>query len=128
MSGAGLTGWRVTNRARGEVTLDLDGKAVPLRLTLQALAEIETAFGAKDLTALIEKLADGRPTTRELLAIVVATSRNAAHSSLDLARLHDLSAADTGIVIGAIGELITVTFASTKAETTHPDELSRTER
>jgi len=40
------------NEARGEVALEVDGEARTLCLTLGALAEIETAFGCKELREL----------------------------------------------------------------------------
>jgi len=40
------------NGARGEVALEIDGQARRLCLTLGALAEIETAFGCKELREL----------------------------------------------------------------------------
>ena len=40
------------NSARGEVALEIDGRVRRLCLTLGALAEIETAFGCKELREL----------------------------------------------------------------------------
>ena len=40
---------RMTNRHRGEVSLNLGAERFALRLSLQALAEIEAALGAGDL-------------------------------------------------------------------------------
>ncbi len=40
------------NGVRGEVGLEIEGQVHPLCLTLGALAEIETAFGCKDLREL----------------------------------------------------------------------------
>jgi len=40
------------NEARGEVALEVDGQPRTLCLTLGALAEIETAFGCKELREL----------------------------------------------------------------------------
>lgn len=48
----------MVNAARGEVTLDLGGRNYCLCLTLGALAEIETALGARSLSDLDEKLKD----------------------------------------------------------------------
>ena len=45
------------NRARGEVLLEIDGRAVRLCLTLGALAELEAAFDVVSLGALGERLA-----------------------------------------------------------------------
>lgn len=40
----------MTNRRRGEVAVELGGKRYTLCLTLGALAELEEAFGAGDLS------------------------------------------------------------------------------
>ena len=42
----------MANRRRGEIEAGLDGERRVLVLTLGALAELETAFGAADLSAL----------------------------------------------------------------------------
>ena len=44
------------NKARGEVLLHVDGRAVRLCLTLGALAELESAFGVGSLPELAERL------------------------------------------------------------------------
>lgn len=44
------------NGARGEVSIDIDGKPHRLCLTLGALAEIETAFGCQSLGELQARL------------------------------------------------------------------------
>ena len=51
------------NRRRGEVEAVLDGERRILCLTLGALAELETAFCADDLTGLAERFA--RPCTHK---------------------------------------------------------------
>ena len=47
------------NRHRGEIEALIDGERRILCLTLGALAELETAFQADDLTALAERFATG---------------------------------------------------------------------
>lgn len=41
------------NRRRGEIAAELDGKTMRLCLTLGALAELEAAYAADDLGALV---------------------------------------------------------------------------
>lgn len=51
-----------------EQTLTIDGEAVPVRLTLGALAEIEELLGAETLSDLATMLAS--PSVRQILAIL----------------------------------------------------------
>jgi hypothetical protein len=58
------------NRARGEVLLEIDGRAVRLCLTLGALAELEAAFDVASLSELGERLA--QLTASDLLLVLAA--------------------------------------------------------
>ena len=53
----------------------LDGKPHVARLTLGALAELETALEAGSLVELVERFESGRFSTRDVLALVVAGLR-----------------------------------------------------
>lgn len=46
----------ISNKARGEVSISIGKKQYNLCLTLGALAELETAFAAGNLTELAEKM------------------------------------------------------------------------
>ena len=63
------------NRRRGEVCAIIDGRERLLCLTLGALAELEDAFAAEDLTALAARFSDGRLTARDLMRILAAGLR-----------------------------------------------------
>lgn len=78
----------MANHHRGEVDAKIDGKQVTLCLTLGALAELEAKFSAGDLTALGERMAEGRISAQHLIAILGAGLRGAGHdlSDEDLAR------------------------------------------
>lgn len=80
------------NRRRGEVTACLDGRDYRLRLTLGALAELEDAYGAEDLQALVARLSSGRFAARDLIRIIAAGLRGAGHDVRDA----DVAAMDTG--------------------------------
>ena len=54
-----------------------------LVLTLGALAELESAFGADDLAALTERFAQGRMSARDLVRIIAAGLRGAGESVTD---------------------------------------------
>jgi tail tube GTA-gp10-like protein len=65
------------NRHRGEIEAEIGGIKRRLVLTLGALAELEAAFGAADLTALAERFGSGRLSARDLTAIIGAGLRGA---------------------------------------------------
>ena len=58
------------NTHRGDVSAHLGGKTYVLRLTLGALAQMESAFGATDLVALASRFEQGRLSARDLLVII----------------------------------------------------------
>ncbi len=99
------------NPHRGEVTAMLDGHAHTLRLTLGALAELESALDAADLVALAERFERGALTAREAIAIIGAGLRGAGHdiTDQDVARMTP----DGGIaaLIKAAAALLTKAFA-----------------
>lgn len=65
------------NRYRGESALMVDGEALPMRLTLGALAELEHAFSVDSLPALGERFAGGRLSARDVTRILTAGLRGA---------------------------------------------------
>lgn len=105
----------MTNIHRGEISAEIGGARRTLVLTLGALAELESAFGADDLVALAERFGSGRLKARDLVRIIGAGLRGAGEAVSD-----DEIAAMT-IDGGAAGyvriaaELIAATFADTQA-------------
>jgi hypothetical protein len=71
------------NRRRGEIAATLDGRERRLCLTLGALAELEAAFEAQDLTALVERFSRGRLSARDLIRIIAAGLRGAGETASD---------------------------------------------
>jgi hypothetical protein len=65
----------MVNRYRGEVALMVEGQALPMRLTLGALAELEDAFAVENLPALGERFAAGRLSARDIARILAAGLR-----------------------------------------------------
>ena len=61
------------NRVRGEETVEIDGSPRCLRLTLGALAEIETGLGVDGFIAVAERLASGR--MRDVALVLAALVR-----------------------------------------------------
>jgi hypothetical protein len=98
------------NLYRGEISADLGGRRRTLVLTLGALAELESAFGAGDLVALAERFGTGRLSARDLVRIIAAGLRGAGET------VSDDEVADMAIDGGAAGyvrvaaDLIAATF------------------
>jgi hypothetical protein len=67
----------MANRHRGEIEAELDGTKHVLCLTLGALAELESAFGAEDLAALAARFGEGRLSARDAIRILGAGLRGA---------------------------------------------------
>lgn len=67
----------MVNRYRGEVVLMVEGEALPMRLTLGALAELEAAFAVDSLPALGERFAGGGLSARDVTRILTAGLRGA---------------------------------------------------
>lgn len=65
----------MVNPYAGEVAIWLDGQRHVMRLTLGALAEMETALEAGSLIDLVERFEASRFSTRDVLALVVAGLR-----------------------------------------------------
>jgi hypothetical protein len=71
------------NKHRGEIAASLGGRMRTLVLTLGALGELESAFGAGDLVALAERFGSGRLSARDLVRIIGAGLRGAGESVSD---------------------------------------------
>lgn len=100
----------MANTHRGEIEGRLDGKPYRLCLTLGALAELESAFGAEDMLALATRFENGRIAARDAQRIIGAGLRGAGYDICD-----DAVAAmrcDTGAAgfIDIVARLLTATF------------------
>lgn len=73
----------MANAMRGEVDATLDGKTYTLRLTLGALAELESGMGATDLVGLAERFETNRLSARDILRIIGCGLRGAGHPLTD---------------------------------------------
>ena len=71
------------NRRRGEIEAELDGKPYRLCLTLGALAELEAAYAADDLGALVERFSRGRLSALDMIRIIGAGLRGAGNDIAD---------------------------------------------
>ena len=101
----------MANRHRGEIDAVLDGRSYTLCLTLGALAELEQAFGAGDLSSLAARLSHGRMSARDAISILVAGLRATGHElgEDDVARMRADGAAAGYVTI--VARLLAATFA-----------------
>ena len=65
----------MVNAHRGEIEAELDGRAWRLCLTLGALAELEHAYGDKDLLELAERFEAGRISATDAIHVIRAGLR-----------------------------------------------------
>jgi hypothetical protein len=103
------------NKLRGEIAAELGGRARTLVLTLGALAELESAFGADDLAALAQRFGSGRLAARDLVRIIGAGLRGAGEATSDdeVAAMTAPGGAAGYVRIAA--ELIAATFADAES-------------
>ena len=73
----------MANKHRGEIDAELGERRRTLVLTLGALAELETAFGAGDLVALADRFGSGRLSAGDLIHIIGAGLRGAGEAISD---------------------------------------------
>jgi hypothetical protein len=99
------------NRHRGEAALMVGGEALPMRLTLGALAELEHAFAVDSLPALGERFIGGRLSARDVTRILTAGLRGAGSTiSEDQVAGLAFDGGLNGAITAAIG-LLEATFA-----------------
>jgi hypothetical protein len=103
----------MANARRGEIEAELGGERRTLVLTLGALAELESAFGAEDLVALAERFEKGRMAASDAIKILGAGLRGAGAeiSDAEVARL--AAPGGAGGYVKIVSELLAATFGST---------------
>lgn len=90
----------------------LNGREYRLCLTLGALAELESAFAAEDLTGLAQRFGSGRLSARDLITIVTAGLRGGGHEvSEEDVRAMQCEGGAAGFA-RLVAELLTVTFGA----------------
>jgi len=104
----------MANRHRGEIAAELGGRSFVLCLTLGALAELETAFGAEDLNALAARFEAGRLSARDAIRILGAGLRGGGNAVSDeeVAALPDALPAH----LDTVARLLAATFGAGEAE------------
>ena len=110
----------MVNRHRGETALMVAGEALPMRLTLGALAELEQAFAVDSLPALGERFVEGRLSARDIIRIIAAGLRGAGRAigDEDVAGL-SFDGGLSGAISAAIA-LLEATFG--EGEAAHPPQ------
>jgi len=113
----------MANRHRGEIDAELGGRRRRLCLTLGALAELESAFGAEDLGALADRFGNGKISARDAIRILGAGLRGAGEeiSDEEVAGLASANAAAGYVEI--VVDLLSATFGSGQQQRTGPGEL-----
>jgi len=109
------------NRRRGEIEAELDGKPYRLCLTLGALAELEAAYAADDLGALVERFSRGRLSALDMIRVIGAGLRGGGNAVSDdevrAMRSEDGAAGFAAVV----SDLLTTTFGAADEGTGPPN-------
>jgi hypothetical protein len=109
------------NRRRGEIFAELDGRGFRLCLTLGVLAELEAAYAAEDLSALVGRFSTGRLSATDMIRILGAGLRGAGNAVSD-AEVAAMTANDGAAGFAAIvADLLTATFGGKPNEASQPD-------
>ncbi|MEX0345043.1 MAG: gene transfer agent family protein [Rhizobiaceae bacterium] len=105
----------IANARRGEIAAQLDGKPYRLCLTLGALAELEAAFAAEDLTGLVDRFSSGKLSAQDMIRIIGAGLRAAGNDVTDEdVRLMQAEGGAAGYA-RIVAELLTATFGPTES-------------
>ncbi len=109
----------MANSKRGEIDATIDGKSYTLCLTLGALAELESGFGASDLVALASRFEERRLSARDLLRIIGCGLRGAGNdiTDEDVARMKVSEGLAGYVRIAA--ELLAATFGDAPEHSTN---------
>lgn len=109
------------NRRRGEISAVLDGRPRKLCLTLGALAELEAAYAADDLAALVGRFSAGRLSALDMMRVIGAGLRGAGEEISD-EEVGAMQANDGATGFAAIvADLLTATFGAAPAGESAPN-------
>ena len=109
------------NRRRGEIEADLDGKAYRLCLTLGALAELESAYAADDLGALVERFSRGRLSALDMIRVIGAGLRGGGNDISDDEVGEMRSEGGAAGFAAVVSDLLTTTFGAARSEAQPPN-------
>jgi len=105
----------MTNHHRGEIEALLDGVPYRLCLTLGALADLESAFGAEDMVALAQRFSGGRIAARDAIRIIGAGLRSGGHMIDDAAVGEMRVTGGAAGFIDIVARLLRATFGGDEA-------------
>jgi hypothetical protein len=108
------------NRRRGEIDARLDGREYRLCLTLGALAELEAAYAADDLGALVERFSRGRLSALDMIRVIGAGLRGGGNDISDEAVGAMRSDEGAAGFAGVVSDLLTTIFGA-RAESEPPN-------
>lgn len=100
------------NLHRGEIAAELNGTSHRLVLTLGALAELESAFGAEDMLALATRFESGRLSARDCVRIIGAGLRGAGYATTDAEIAEMQVAGGASAYVGIVVRLLNATFGA----------------
>ena len=103
------------NTRRGEITAELDGVRRKLCLTLGALAELESAFAAEDLSALVARFSTGRLSSGDMARVIGAGLRGAGGDAADEDVLAMTTPGGAAGFAAIVAELLAATFGEARA-------------
>ena len=106
----------MANKHRGEIEAQLNGVAHRLVLTLGALAELESAFGAGDMLALASRFENGRLSARDCVRVIGAGLRGAGYTIGDDDVAHMQADGGAAGFVGIVAQLLTTTFGGATDE------------
>jgi hypothetical protein len=106
----------MANRRRGEISAELDGGTHRLCLTLGALAELESAYAADDLGALVERFSTGRLSASDMIRIIGAGLRGGGTEIDDEAVGRMQAAGGAAGFAQIVSELLAITFGAQSGE------------
>lgn len=103
------------NRRRGEVAAILDGREYRLCLTLGALAELEHAFAATDLSALVQRFSGGALSAKDMIAVIGAGLRGGGNDIADETVRGMTAEGGAAGFASIVSDLLQATFGATTA-------------
>lgn len=100
------------NARRGEIVAELDGTRRRLCLTLGALAELENAFAAEDLSALVARFSTAKLSSRDMARVIGAGLRGAGGAASDEEVLAMTTPGGAAGFAAIVAELLAATFGA----------------
>ena len=101
----------MVNPYRGEVSICIDGQDLPMRLSLGALAELESRLECKNLVGFVERFEAGEFRTADIILLVYQGLRCAGWGGSEDDLMKSQITGGPLVAAKAAGELLRVTFS-----------------